>query len=129
MDPRLKTVAVDLDGTLAEALPWSPDNQPIGPPLKGAKDAMETFRAFGWTIIVYTCRANGWQVRHWCDEYLPGLVTAVNCSPSDVCQYGLYSPKPFADIYIDDKAWPLCGQRPVRWKRIMDDLIDRGILR
>jgi hypothetical protein len=118
------TLAVDLDMTLT-AEPWR-EHDIIGPPAPHSRIVLERFRRAGWQIVIYTCRPHIHAVRAWADEHYPGLIDGINCNPFDVAHGGMVTPKPFAHIYIDEKAWPLRGD-PVDWYAVEKDMEDRGI--
>jgi hypothetical protein len=81
-------LAIDFDGVLHDySSGWT--TIPTGPPLPGAKKAMEEFKARGFELIIYSCRKmhiESWMRRH-------GI-------PYD----GVALTKPMADAYIDDRA-------------------------
>tara|TARA_R100001126_G_C4879444_1_gene178192 strand:+ start:1351 stop:1701 length:351 start_codon:yes stop_codon:yes gene_type:complete len=100
-------IAVDFDGTLCEyAFPE------IGKQNKDQKDLMTALikmREQGHKLILYTCRGDNDEYKvlteaiEWCSE--KGLeFDAVNENVPDFVKKSGYSPKPVADIYLDDKA-------------------------
>ena len=118
------TVAVDLDMTLT-AEPWT-DHDYIADPAPNSRRVLERFIAAGWQVIIYTCRPNCHQVKAWADRHYPGVVAGVNFNPNECANSRVLIPKPFASIYIDDKAWPLRGG-PIDWFAVEKDMEDRGI--
>ena len=93
-------VAVDFDGTLCE------NKFPnIGKPKAEVIQAIKEYQSFGWKIILWTCRNNGYltQALEWCKSQ--GLeFDAVNENLPEVEEmFGGYTRKIYADVYIDDK--------------------------
>jgi hypothetical protein len=119
------TVAIDLDDTLVEYDGWH-GYQHIGPLRPGARKALQRFKNAGWIIVLHTTRADISRIWEWIDDAVPGLIDHVNSNPASIqmrCNPG----KPIADLYIDDRAWPYCGN-PIPWEKLLDDLNQRGIL-
>jgi trehalose-6-phosphatase len=101
------TIAVDFDGTLCEyAFPN------IGVQTKEQKKLMEILielRNDGNKLILYTCRGDNeeypclTEAIEWCKE--KGLeFDSINCNVPGFVKKSGHSPKPVADIYLDDKA-------------------------
>jgi len=89
--------------------------QHIGPLRPGAWEALERFKNAGWVVVLHTTRADISRIREWIDQTVPGLIDHVNANPASIqmrCNLG----KPIADLYIDDRAWPFCGE-PIPWTR------------
>lgn len=98
------TVAVDLDGTLAEELPKF-DAKKIGLPRPGARKWMRKFRQAGARIIVFTVRGQEQVVRDWLEK---------NKIPFDYINENPDQPKDssgkvMADIYWDNLAISAAG--------------------
>lgn len=96
----MKTVCVDIDGTLVHYEEWQGDYH-FGEILPGAVDAMKKLKAQGWFIIIYTTRGNNEAVKSFLDKQ--GVIfDSVNENPfqPDNAKGG----KPIADVYIDDRA-------------------------
>lgn len=93
------TIAVDLDGTLAEKEePF--DAASIGAPRPGAREWMRRFRKAGARLIIFTVRGTNELVRDWLQEHdIP--FDFINENPD---QPPDSSGKVFADVYWDDKA-------------------------
>ncbi len=105
LNDRPKAV-IDLDGTLAHYTKWRDWNS-IGSPTSGAKPAIQLMLMLGWKIMVFTCRDKK-VTQKWLSQHaFPKL--AVNTPPAGWNPPGQKSPKPFADLYVDDRAWPYCG--------------------
>lgn len=110
-------IAIDFDGTLCAS-----EFPACGPPMPGAREALELFHALGYRILVYSCRTC-----HWHPDVFGGTpetttlerVRAVEMRewllehqmPFDEIDDGSKG-KPFAAFYIDDKGiryddnWP-----------------------
>lgn len=102
-----KTVAIDLDGVLAEYDGFKGVNI-IGDPIPGARKFMEKL-SMRFEVIVHTCRASvDWEGKHsdkvtreerinyirkWLDE---------NCIPYN--DIWIWPGKPYASAYVDDRA-------------------------
>lgn len=108
-----KTVAIDLDGTLAEYDGWQGEEH-FGKVRSGAKQALLGFKAKGYRIIIHTVRGNTKLIRKWLeDNDLP--FDYINENPD---QPPGSSDKLLADVYIDDKAVEALSP----WKEISEDV-------
>lgn len=107
MNEKKKTIAVDFDGTLCE---YSfPD---IGEQTKDQKELLNKLielKANGHKLILHTCRGDNEEYPcltnaiEWCREQ--GLeFDAINSNAPGFVKKSGPSPKPVADIYLDDKA-------------------------
>jgi hydroxymethylpyrimidine pyrophosphatase-like HAD family hydrolase len=96
----MKTICVDIDGTLTHFEEWKGDFY-FGKVLPGAAEAMRNLRQEGWYIIIYTTRGNRNAVKEFLDA---NQITydAINENPfqPDNAKDG----KLLADVYIDDRA-------------------------
>ena len=117
-----KTLAVDLDGTLAGLNPnrgsWISAVHPEG------VRVLQRFKDAGWQIILSTVRPDEWLLRAWCDANAPGIFDGINCNPEDVAATGIVAGRPYADVYLDDKAWPNVGS--FDWDAFAADAVLRG---
>lgn len=87
------TIAIDFDGTIHDWNNPKPGMR-MGPPMPGAKDALQSFKASGHTIYIFTVRggADGRQhVEEWLRYY-------------DIPFDWVTNVKIPADWYIDDRA-------------------------
>ncbi len=93
------TIAVDLDGTIAEKQhPFNPDT--IGEPREGMREWLQIFKRHGARLIVWTVRGDEKQVADYLDENdIP--YDFINENP-DQPEGG--SNKVIADVYWDDKG-------------------------
>jgi len=110
------TIAVDLDGTLAEPYEsYNPDK--IEPPREGAREAMEWFKEQGYRVIIFTVRGDNELVENWLEEHeIP--YDHINENPD---QPEGASGKVIADYYIDDRAI----QAQQSWPDIIEELQQR----
>ncbi|ETW94481.1 MAG: hypothetical protein ETSY1_34680 [Candidatus Entotheonella factor] len=119
---RRGTIIVDLDGTICEHR--YPD---FGPPLAGAREALQRFKESGYWIIIHSVRTSS--VYRESEDYDP----KVN-SPEAVSEYLERHNIPFDEIWMHDKALGVAyiddrGVRAVgdrnqsNWKEIADSLI------
>lgn len=97
-EERPYTVAVDLDGTLAERSADF-DESTIGPPRESAVQVASALRSAGAKLIVFTCRDSDDVVRDW---------LSANGIPFDAINENPWAPessgKIIADLYWDDLA-------------------------
>lgn len=109
--------AIDFDGTIIED-----DCYPgIGPERPYAIDVLRALQAHGHTLILWTCREGDEladAVRFLAERGV--LPDAVNANAHGFERFGR---KPYADLYIDDRAFP---QGPVTWRLIDQWFIDHG---
>ena len=94
-----KTLCFDLDGVLAQYSGWKGEYTPIGEPVPGMREYLQELLDNGNTIIIFTLRG-AHDVQVWADENkIPYHWININ---GDF--YGQNTGKPFADIYVDDRA-------------------------
>ena len=98
-EEHVPTVAVDLDGTLAENLPTF-DPEKIGKPRKNARKWLQRFRRAGARIVIFTVRGDEDLVREWLARHrMPyDYVNENTDQPADS------SGKIVAEVYWDDRA-------------------------
>ena len=103
---------VDLDGTIAHYDGWKGEDH-FGDPVSGVQEALGRLRAEGWVIIVFTTRLDTARI----EGYLKR-----NSIPYDYVNRNPEVPgddrsgKPFAHVYVDDRAIPFDGD----WQRAME---------
>lgn len=95
-----KTIAVDLDGTLASYDGWQGEAH-FGELRPGAREALQRFKEKGYLVIIYTCRGNKKAVREWLEKNDVHF-DHINENPHQ--PPGVSKNKMSADVYIDDKA-------------------------
>lgn len=111
------TVAVDLDGTLAEDGEYVPDR--ISPPRKGVREIMRHLRSRGAKLCINTVRGDETLVADWLEEHgIPYDEINKNSDQPDGTSH-----KIIADAYVDDRAVNAAG--PVEeWGQELLDLMD-----
>ncbi len=98
-----KTVAVDLDGVLAQYHGFK-GPQLIEPPMEGAREFLESLCAEGYKVVIYTSRET-FIVFEWLRQWdMMEFVTDVN-----FCHINGRVGKPVAVAYVDDRAVPFQG--------------------
>jgi hydroxymethylpyrimidine pyrophosphatase-like HAD family hydrolase len=111
----MKTICVDIDGTLVHYEKWQGDNH-FGKLVPGAAEAMKKLKEKDWFIIIYTTRGNKEAVRKFLNENNI-VYDSINENP--------YQPdnaiggKLLADVYIDDRAITFDGN----WQLIVDKIV------
>jgi hypothetical protein len=113
-----KSVAVDLDGTIAKFDEWKGSGH-IGLPKKGAKENLRYLKEkLGFTIIVHTCRSDLEVVEDYLKDYeIP--YDHINENPNVPETVG--DKKVYADYYIDDRAIEFSG----KWKHVLYEIMER----
>jgi hypothetical protein len=122
-------VAIDLDGTLAEYDGWKGPRH-IGEPRPYSIWALKCFKDNGWEVEIFTSRQHPEPIRQWLDKHAPGTVSRINESRDHTDEHpdpGRDSPKPKADLFIDDRSDYWLG-RELDWIEIMERLEARGFL-
>lgn len=101
------TIAVDFDGTLCNYA--FPEIGEQTPDQKLLLQKLVELRKAGHKLILYTCRGDNEELAclteaiEWCNGQ--GLeFDSVNCNVPGFVKKSGPSPKPVADIYLDDKA-------------------------
>jgi len=96
---KIPTVAVDLDGTLAEMYE-SFDPKKIPDPRPGARKAMKKFQDKGYRVLIHTVRGDDQLTKDWLHKHdIP--YDYVNENPD---QPDTASDKLIADAYVDDRG-------------------------
>ena len=90
------TFAIDFDGVIHD---WEHpiEGRRMGPPFKGAKEALDQLYHADHKIIIHSCNRPA-IIRKWMEFYNLPFAYIWGESPSDLGQ------KPIADFYIDDRA-------------------------
>ena len=112
MSSTKKTVAIDLDGVLAEYHGWK-GHETIGAPIPGARELLTDLRQAGFVVVIHTTRGTPYDpfthdprdpivVANWLDKHkMP--YDSVWTNPG----------KPVACAYIDDRA--ICHPVNAKW--------------
>lgn len=102
-----KTIAVDMDGTIATYDGWR-GMKHIGKPIRGAREFLQTLRDRGYRILIFTART-AMRVKHTESKYSQqDLVDIVkewldkNEMPYDAIHTGDH--KPSCSAFVDDRA-------------------------
>ena len=109
-----KIVCIDLDGTIAHYVEWKGESH-FGSIINGTKEALEALKQNGWLIIIFTTRAN--------KEIIADFLNSNNLI-FDHINENPFQPKnalggkPFADVYIDDRAIQFNGD----WQQIISEI-------
>jgi len=125
--PAVITIAVDLDGTLAAYDGWR-GLEHIGEPLPGAVKAMWALYQAGCELVIYTCRcgnngrgefAGGVSVQRWAEVVADWLLQH-DFPPMHLHVDG---GKPFADVYVDDRALRVAPQEDEgAWEKALSEI-------
>lgn len=116
-EDHIPTVAIDLDGTLAQHYK-NYDKNKIPPPRAGAKKAVDELKDLGVRIVINTVRGNEKLVKKWCQEHDIHF-DYINENPD---QPPGSSDKIIADVYIDDRAEDGSDKWSTIVKRVKDRL-------
>lgn len=90
---RHEYVAFDLDGTLAKDT-WPKPK--IGRPIPEGITMLKWYADQGFCIVIYTARPASHKQKIWEWLHANGLGEIV---------YNVYTDKPIAGLYVDDRAW------------------------
>lgn len=109
-EEEVKTIAIDLDGTLLKHWEGTFDTHKFGEVLPGAKEALKEMKELGYFLIIHTCRTDEEAVAKYLKEKkIP--FDAININPNAP----EFDKKPVADIYIDDRAINFSGN----WRKAL----------
>ena len=122
---KYKTIAVDLDGTVIQS-----SNYPYVDSVNlEAVSVLRRFKAMGGKIVIFTCRAGEGldlaleALAHYGVEWDTVNKDTQEAIDNWLSQYpnSPLSPKPWCDLYIDDKAWP-CNLIGIDWKKVGEEI-------
>lgn len=115
-------IAVDLDGTLAEYDYWrGPDH--IGAPIRNTVWLLRNFHSQNTEIFIFTCRTNKTINREYDVDTMEVVSTIrkwLNDNNLPFVGINLDDGKPFAHVYLDDRATYFSKRRAI-WN-IWDDI-------
>ena len=115
MKTKPRYACVDLDGTIADYAGWrGPDH--FGAPLPGVRQALTTLREQGWVLIIFTTRGDRDRVRGYLERHAIPF-DFINENPDQ--PPGTYSGKPFAHVYVDDRAVQFKGDWPATLAEVL----------
>jgi hypothetical protein len=95
-----KYICIDLDGTIAHYDVWlGPEH--FGEPIDGVQEALAALKAAGWIMIIFTTRHHVALIRQYLEKHhIP--FDHINENPDQ--PDGAWPGKPYADVYVDDRA-------------------------
>ena len=95
-----KTICIDIDGTLVHYDEWKGEEH-FGGIIEGASSATHKLHENGWYIIIYSTRANKELISRFLDDSKIEF-DSINENPNQ--PENAKDGKPYADIYVDDRA-------------------------
>lgn len=95
-----KTICIDIDGTLVHYEEWKGEKH-FGAIVEGASSATHKLHENGWYIIIYSTRANKELISRFLDDSKIEF-DSINENPNQ--PENAKDGKPYADIYVDDRA-------------------------
>lgn len=105
------TIAVDFDGVIHKYSKGWDDGSVYDEPNEGAFESLQELHDLGYTLIIYTCRANNQVQLDLMVEWMGKWMKEKKCNFTFTC-----TPfKPVAKVYIDDRAI-----RFTNWKDMMN---------
>lgn len=100
-DPKKpKTICIDFDGVISDYSGGWQGEGCYGPPIPGIQKATHWLKCNGWHIIIFTCRDEKEDIAEFCkaNDICFDEINEQNHSEHN------NSPKPHADVYVDDRA-------------------------
>lgn len=110
----MKTICIDIDGTISHYIEWV-DSKTFGEVLPHCAETIHHLKADGWYVIIYTTRADKGEIKKFLDA---------NNVPFDSINENQNQPnnakggKPYADVYIDDRAIQFDGDWAGAYEKI-----------
>lgn len=112
--PIMKTVCIDIDGTISHYIEWV-DSKTFGEVLPHCAETIHHLKADGWYVIIYTTRADKNEIRKFLEaNNVPFDAINENPNQPDNAKGG----KPIADVYVDDRAIQFDGDWAGAYERI-----------
>ena len=110
----MKTICIDIDGTITHYIDWV-DAHTFGEVLPHCAEAIHHLKADGWFVIIYSTRADRNEITRFLNEHnVP--VDASNENPNQPAN--AVGGKPYADVYLDDRAIQFDGHWEDMYERI-----------
>lgn len=110
----MKTICIDIDGTITHYIEWV-DAQTFGDVLPHCAEAIHHLKADGWFVIIYSTRADKAQITRFLNEHNVPF-DAINENPNQPAN--AVGGKPYADVYLDDRAIQFDGHWEDMYERI-----------
>lgn len=110
----MKTICIDIDGTISHYIDWV-DDHTFGSVLAHCAESIQELKSKGWLIIIYTTRANNQEISKFLYENdIPFDFINENPNQPENAKGG----KPYADVYVDDRAIGFKGD----WQQTLKDI-------
>lgn len=110
----MKTICIDIDGTISRYIEWV-DSKTFGEVLPHCAETIHHLKADGWYVIIYTTRADKGEIKKFLDaNNVPFDSINENQNQPDNAKGG----KPYADVYIDDRAIQFDGDWAGAYEKI-----------
>jgi hydroxymethylpyrimidine pyrophosphatase-like HAD family hydrolase len=110
---------VDFDGVIADYSGGYQGMGVFGDPIPGAAESLQYLSKKGWKIVIYTGRGEKGLVSAYLNRYqIP--FDAINQNVEGIHQAESMSPKPVADVYLDDRGISFNGS----WDKALRDIDD-----
>lgn len=115
----MPTIVCDFDGTIAE---WAKFPEP-GPPIPGAKEALQALRDQGYDIIILSARTSDEMSKNPIDKEMQKRRMVEYLDEHEI-PYDMVSKgeKPPAQFYIDDRGIEFDGD----WTKVLDRIEEKG---
>lgn len=110
----MRTVCIDIDGTISRYIDWV-DAKTFGEVLPHCAETIHHLKADGWFVIIYTTRADKNEITKFLAKYnIP--FDAINENPNQPAN--AIGGKPMADVYVDDRAIQFDGDWAGAYEKI-----------
>lgn len=110
----MKTICIDIDGTITHYIEWV-DAHTFGEVLPHCAEAIHHLKADGWFVIIYSTRADRNEITRFLNEHNVPF-DAINENPNQPAN--AVGGKPYADVYLDDRAIQFDGHWEDMYERI-----------
>ena len=110
----MKTICIDIDGTISHYLEWV-DAKTFGEVLPHCAETIHHLKADGWYVIIYTTRADKNEIKTFLENNNVPF-DAINENPNQPSNAN--GGKPFADVYVDDRAIQFDGDWAGAYEKI-----------